>query len=212
MPPKRRMKEDRQAHWQSVYASKSETEVSWFENIPAVSLDLIRRSGAGKDTSIIDIGGGASRLVDALVDDGYRAVSVLDLSRQALSIAQTRLGPRAAQVRWLEADVSEWEPPQQYELWHDRAAFHFLTEPDDRRAYVDRVMRGVSPNGQVIIATFALNGPDRCSGLPVIRYDADLLKSTLGDAFELAESRPHEHRTPWGSLQRFQFSRFRKLR
>jgi hypothetical protein len=150
--------------------------------------------------------------VDALLDDGYAAVSVLDLSRQAMSIAQTRLGPRAAQVRWLQADVTKWKPPQKYGLWHDRASFHFLTDPDDRRAYVERVMQGVSPNGQIIIATFALDGPDRCSGLPVIRYDADLLKATLGDAFELAETRPHEHRTPGGSIQRFQFSRFRKLR
>lgn len=203
---------DRRAHWQGVYASKNETEVSWFEQLPAVSLDLIQRSGADRDTPIIDVGGGASRLVDALLDNGYRAISVLDLSPEALSIDQKRLGSRAAQVRWIDADITEWEPAQEYGLWHDRAAFHFLTDPQDRHAYVERLMRGVSPGGQVIIGTFALDGPDRCSGLPVMRYDTDSLQRSLGDAFALEETRPHDHRTPGGGIQRFQFSRFRKLR
>jgi SAM-dependent methyltransferase len=202
----------RQAHWQRVYAAKNEAALSWFEQVPAVSLDLIQRSGADKDTSIIDIGAGASHLVDALLDRGYRAISVLDLSQEALSIARTRLGPRAAQIRWVETDITKWEPADQYGLWHDRAAFHFLTDPNDRRAYVERLTRAVSPDGQVIIGTFGLDGPDRCSGLPVMRYDADSLKRTLGNAFELNETRPYEHRTPWGSIQRFQFSRFRRLR
>lgn len=203
---------DRQAHWQSVYSSKDETEVSWFEQSPAISLDLIRRSGAHSGTSIIDIGGGASRLVDALLDGGYRTISVLDLSEKALSVARARLGPRASQVRWIEADVTRWEPEQRYDLWHDRAAFHFLTDPNDRAAYVERLMRGTSPGAQVIIGTFAFEGPERCSGLPVVRHDANSLKQALGESFELEETRPYEHRTPWGSFQRFQFSRFSKLR
>lgn len=203
---------DRQAHWQSVYSSKDETEVSWFEQSPAISLDLIRRSGAHSGTSIIDIGGGASRLVDALLDGGYRTISVLDLSEKALSVARARLGPRASQVRWIEADVTRWEPEQRYDLWHDRAAFHFLTDPNDRAAYVERLMRGTSPGAQVIIGTFAFEGPERCSGLPVVRHDANSLKQALGESFELEGTRPYEHRTPWGSFQRFQFSRFSKLR
>jgi ubiquinone/menaquinone biosynthesis C-methylase UbiE len=203
---------DRQAHWQSVYSSKDETELSWFEQSPAISLDLIRRSGAHSGTSIIDIGGGASRLVDALLDGGYRTISVLDLSEKALSVARARLGPRASQVRWIEADVTRWEPEQRYDLWHDRAAFHFLTDPNDRAAYVERLMRGTSPGAQVIIGTFAFEGPERCSGLPVVRHDANSLKQALGESFELEETRPYEHRTPWGSFQRFQFSRFSKLR
>ncbi len=201
---------DRQAHWQGVYGSKGEAEVSWFEQTPSISLDLIRRSGAHEDASIIDIGGGASRLVDALLDNGYRAISVLDLSGNALSAAKKRLGSRSAQVTWIEADVTTWEPPQKYDVWHDRAAFHFLTESDDRQAYVDRLIRGVLSGGKVIIGTFALDGPDRCSGLPIVRYDADSLKRTLGETFELEETRPYEHPTPWGSIQKFQFSRFRK--
>jgi trans-aconitate methyltransferase len=203
---------DRQAHWQGVYSSKNETEVSWFEQSPAMSLDLIRRSGAHSGTSIIDIGGGASRLVDALLDEGYRAISVLDLSDKALSVARARLGPRASQVRWIAADATRWEPEQKYDLWHDRAAFHFLTDPDERRAYVERLLRATSPGAQVIIGTFAPDGPERCSGLPVARHDANSLQQALGDSFELEETRPYEHKTPWGSGQRFQFSRFRKLR
>ena len=203
---------DRQAHWQGVYSSKNETEVSWFEESPAISLDLIRRSGAHSGTSIIDVGGGASRLVDALLENGYRTISILDLSEKALSVARARLGPRASEVRWIEADVTRWEPEQKYDLWHDRAAFHFLIDPNDSRAYVERLMQGTSAGAQVIIGTFALDGPERCSGLPVARHDANSLKQALGKAFELEETRPYEHKTPWGSIQRFQFSRFRKSR
>jgi hypothetical protein len=203
---------DRQTHWQGVYSSKNETEVSWFEQSPVISLELIRRSEVDTGASIIDIGGGASRLVDALLDDGYRAISILDLSGKALSVARTRLGPRASQVTWIESDVTQWEPEQKYDLWHDRAAFHFLTDPTERRAYVERLTRGTSPGSQVIVGTFALDGPDRCSGLPVARHDANSLKQVLGESFELKETRPFEHRTPGGGIQRFQFSRFRKLR
>ena len=203
---------DRRAHWQGVYSSKNETEVSWFEQSPTLSLDLIRRSGAHSGTAIIDIGGGASRLVDALLQNGYRAVSVLDLSEMALSVARVRLGPSASQVRWIEADVTQWEPEQKYDLWHDRAAFHFLTDPNDRCDYVERLTRATSSGAQVIIGTFALDGPDGCSGLPVARHDANSLKQALGESFQLEETRPYGHRTPGGSIQRFQFSRFRKLR
>jgi SAM-dependent methyltransferase len=203
---------DRRAHWQDVYSSKDETEVSWFEQSPAISLDLIRRAGAHSGTSIVDIGGGASRLVDALLEHGYQSVSVLDISEQALSVARARLRARASQVRWIEADVTRWEPEQKYGLWHDRAAFHFLTDPNDRRAYVERLMRATSSGAQVIIGTFALDGPDRCSGLPVTRHDVVSLEQAIGASFEREETRPYEHRTPGGGIQRFQFSRFRKLR
>jgi SAM-dependent methyltransferase len=203
---------DRRAHWQDVYSSKDETEVSWFEQSPAISLDLIRRAGAHSGTSIVDIGGGASRLVDALLEHGYQSVSVLDISEQALSVARARLRARASQVRWIEADVTRWEPEQKYGLWHDRAAFHFLTDPKDRSAYAERLMRATSSGAQVIIGTFAPDGPDRCSGLPVTRHDVNSLEQAIGASFEREETRPYEHRTPGGGIQRFQFSRFRKLR
>jgi SAM-dependent methyltransferase len=206
------MTEDRQAHWQDVYGSKGETEVSWFEEVPSVSLGLIKRSCARPDASIIDIGGGASRLVDTLLDNGFQKVSVLDLSEAGLEAARARVGLRASRVRWLVADVTAWDAPdQEYDVWHDRAAFHFLTESQHREAYVKRLHRALRPEGRVIVGTFALDGPERCSGLPVARYDAKSLQNTLGASFGLEESLLHDHRTPWGGVQRFQFSRFRKL-
>jgi SAM-dependent methyltransferase len=202
---------NRRAHWQQVYTTKAEGEVSWFEDHPAVSLELIRATGVAKDAAIIDVGGGASRLVDALLREGYSAVTVLDLSEHALATAKARLGDRRDAVQWIAADVTNWTPATMFQVWHDRAAFHFLTEPVDRAAYVARVLRALGVGGHLIIGTFALDGPERCSGLPVVRYDAASLAATLGGGFELAETRPHEHLTPMGHVQRFQFSRFRRI-
>jgi SAM-dependent methyltransferase len=203
---------DRQAHWENVYTTKSESEVSWFEESPTISLDLIRATRVDLDAPIIDIGGGASRLVDTLIDDGFEAVAILDLSKTALAAARARLGGRGIKVRWIVENVTTWQPSETYEVWHDRAAFHFLTEPKDRAAYAERVARAVCPGGHVIIGTFAPDGPERCSGLPVVRHDAASLGEVLGGAFELMESRRHAHQTPAGATQRFQFSRFRRSR
>jgi SAM-dependent methyltransferase len=201
---------DRQDHWEKFYQTKGEREVSWFQESPAISLDLIRATGVTRIASIIDIGGGASRLIDALLDAGFETLTVLDLSEKALATSKARLGARAARVRWLAADVTMWEPAETYDVWHDRAAFHFLTDAKDRAAYAACVLRAVRPGGHVIIGTFALDGPERCSGLPVVRYDAALLGAVLGSAFSLVESRKDAHQTPMGTLQRFQFSRFRR--
>ena len=201
----------RQAHWEKVYASKRENEVSWFQENPAPSLDLIAKAVAVTG-SVIDVGGGASRLVDALIENGFRAVTVLDLSDAALMVSKSRLGSRADQVQWVVADVTEWEPQGlAYDIWHDRAAFHFLTEERDRMAYVARLIKAIKSGGHAIIGTFAPDGPERCSGLPVARYDAQSLGRAVGDAFELIETLRHEHRTPWGSEQHFQFSLFRRV-
>ncbi len=201
----------RQAHWENVYATKDEHTVSWFQERPDISLDLIRATGVKTSASIIDIGGGASRLVDALIDEGFEAITVLDLSEKALTTSKARLGARGAHVQWVVADITTWEPPQSYDVWHDRAALHFLTDPKDRAAYAERVSRAVRPGGHVIIGTFALDGSERCSGLPIVRYDAASLGKILGPSFELIESKRHEHHTPAGAIQRFQFSRFRRL-
>ena len=201
----------RQAHWENVYRTKGENEVSWFQESPTISLDLIRATGVAADASILDVGGGTSRLVDALLDEGFEALAVLDLSEQALAKAKTRLGARAGSVRWIAGDVTTWEPSQSYDIWHDRAAFHFLTEPADRAAYAQRVSRAVRPGGHVIIGTFALDGPERCSGLPVVRHDGRSLADILGRSFALIESRRHDHQTPMGGMQRFQFTRFRRI-
>jgi 2-polyprenyl-3-methyl-5-hydroxy-6-metoxy-1,4-benzoquinol methylase len=202
--------EQRQSHWQTVYRTKGEREVSWFQESPAISLELIHATGVGPDASVIDIGGGASRLVDALLAEGFRSVSVLDVSEQALSIARGRLGPRGAGVDWIVADITAWRPARTYDVWHDRAVFHFLTEPADRAAYAARVRDAVRPSGHVIVGTFAPDGPERCSGLPVMRHDAASIGAVLGDAFQPIESRRHDHRTPGGNIQHFQFSRFKR--
>jgi SAM-dependent methyltransferase len=201
---------NRGAHWENVYRTKGEREVSWFQETPSISLELIRSAGATRHSAIVDIGGGASRLVDALVDEGYEAVTVLDLSESALAASKTRLGQTAARVTWIVADVVRWIPLQGYDIWHDRAAFHFLTDAADRTAYVACLREALRPCGYAIIATFALDGPERCSGLPVIRYDAASLGEVLGSDFSLVETRHHDHHTPMGSTQRFQFSVFRR--
>ena len=201
---------NRQAHWQNVYKEKGENQVSWFQERPTISLELIEAVGAKADSAIIDIGGGASRLVDALTEEGYRDLTVLDLSESAVSIAKTRLGQSAAMVKWIVADVTQWEPASRYDLWHDRAAFHFLTEASDRTAYIDRLTKALRLGGHAIIGTFALDGPERCSSLPVIRYDAAQLAALLTPAFTLVGMRRHEHKTPWGAIQQFQFGVFRR--
>jgi trans-aconitate methyltransferase len=200
----------RQAHWEHVYTTKGENEVSWFQQSPAPSLDLIVQAGATHESAIIDIGGGASRLVDNLVEQGFENVTVLDLSGAALAAAQSRLGAGARRVSWIVADATTWEPAREYDIWHDRAAFHFLTDVDDRAAYIDRLGRGLRIGGHAIIATFALDGPEKCSGLSVARYDSASLGQTLGAAFDLIHTERREHMTPWGSSQAFQFSVFRR--
>ena len=200
---------DRKAHWETVYRDKSETQVSWFQESPALSLELISALAPAPDAAIIDMGGGASRLVDALVAHGYGDVTVLDLSQGALQAAQARLGA-AHGVEWIAADATDWRPHRTYDLWHDRAAFHFLTSPEDRARYIQRLTEALAPGGHAIIATFAPDGPDRCSGLPIVRYDAAALSAELGEVFTLMDTCTHAHSTPWGSVQRFQFSVFRR--
>jgi len=203
---------DRHAHWENVYLTNSERAVGWFEETPAISLELIHATGVDTGASIIDVGGGASRLVDALIDQGYEAITVLDLSEQALAASRARLGSKGRRVQWIAADVTTWEPPQRYDVWHDRAALHFLTDPKEQAAYAERVSRAVRVGGHVIVGTFAPDGPERCSGLPVVRHDATTLTTLLGSSFALIETRRHDHRTPTGTTQKYQFSRFRRTR
>ncbi|MDF0498546.1 class I SAM-dependent methyltransferase [Bradyrhizobium yuanmingense] len=201
---------DRSTHWDHVYATKGEAEVSWYQDSPATSLAMIRAAGPDRDTAIIDVGSGASRLVDALLQDGYRDIAVLDLSANALEAAKKRIGQAASTVDWIVADATTWRPTRTYDVWHDRAAFHFLTDPRDRAAYVQRLRSAVKPGGHVIIATFAPDGPEKCSCLPVQRHDSASLAAELGPEFELIETRSETHHTPWDSTQAFQFSRFRR--
>jgi SAM-dependent methyltransferase len=203
------LNENRQAHWEGVYTHRSESEVSWFQENPALSIEMIKQVGATTASAIIDIGGGASRLVDNLIDRDFEDVTVLDLSEAALEATKARLGIGAKQVQWIVVDATVWEPIKAYDIWHDRAAFHFLTEDRDRAAYVARLERALKVGGYAIIATFALDGPERCSGLSVVRYDPASLGETLGQSFQLVDARRHAHATPWGTEQSFQFSVFR---
>lgn len=198
-------------HWNHVYETKTSDSVSWFQEHAEQSLRLIRATGVPASASIIDVGGGASTLVDDLLLDGYHSLSVLDLSAKALAAAQQRLGPRASEVRWIEADITRATlPAHAYDIWHDRAVFHFLTTPEQRRAYVDTVLRAVKPGGHVIVATFAEDGPLQCSGLPVMRYSANGLHTEFGAPFTLLQHEREEHLTPSGSVQRFVYCYCRK--
>lgn len=202
---------DRHAHWENVYSTKSEADVSWFQETPAISLELLALAGAKPADAVIDIGGGASRLVDSLLARGFTNLAVLDLSEAALAAARARLGSKGDDVEWIAADATTWKPREAaYDIWHDRAAFHFLTAPGDLAAYIERLKRGLRMGGHVIMGTFAPDGPEKCSGLPVVRHDADSLGRLLGQGFALVDHRRHEHATPWGSIQKFQFSTFQR--
>ena len=201
---------DAKRHWNEVYASKPVTEASWYQEHAQASLRLIAATGIAPDGAIVDVGGGASTLVDDLLARGYSNLSVLDLSAAALQVAQARLGPLAANVHWIEADVTHAALPQHaYDVWHDRAVFHFLTDAQARARYVETVTRSVKPGGHVIVATFADDGPDMCSGLPVVRYSAQQLQAAFGDAFVLQHHEKESHVTPGGPVQSFVYCHFR---
>lgn len=191
-------------HWEKVYTSKATDAVSWFQTHAELSLELIQTTGVGQQAYIIDVGGGASTLVDDLVADGYRDLTVLDLSAAALGEARKRLGAKGDKVQWLEADVTKVVlPAQHYDIWHDRAVFHFLTTQQQREDYVRTVFQSVKPGGHVIIATFAEDGPEQCSGLPVMRYGAEELHDEFGDSFTLLKHQKEAHQTPFGTVQQF---------
>ncbi|GHE06045.1 NodS-like protein [Defluviimonas sp. 20V17] len=206
------MNETRKDHWECIYGSKSEGELSWHQDTPEISLELAELAGVTPSHRVIDVGGGASRFVDGLIARGIRDISVLDLSQAALDAQRARLGPRGADVAWIVADITTWSPERVYDLWHDRAVFHFLVEPSDRAAYLERLSRALRTGGHAIIATFAPDGPEKCSGLPVIRYSPETLADVLGPDYKLTAQRYQKHETPSGLVQSFQFSVFRKTR
>ena len=195
---------NREKHWDSIYRTKPPTAVSWYQPEARLSLELISRVAPNLDDPVLDVGGGASTLVDGLLASGYRDVTVMDLAAAALDRAQDRLGERAAGVRWIVADVLEAPlPAASCAVWHDRAGFHFLTDPRDRARYVAQVQRVVRPGGHVIVASFGPEAPSQCSGLEVVRYSPDGLHAEFGSAFQLLESTKEDHRTPAGAVQPF---------
>jgi len=197
----------RRAHWERAYSEKADNQMGWYQPSPRVSLELLARTGVDRDARIIDVGGGASRLVDGLLDKGVCRITVLDIAEAALERAKQRLGPRAAMVTWVVGDITTWTPSSAYQVWHDRATFHFLVRPEDREAYRRSLLAALRPDGQAIIGTFASDGPEQCSGLPVVRYEPAVLAAELGPGFRLVETVREAHVTPGGKVQRFQFSR-----
>ncbi len=200
---------DAHAYWNKIYLTKREAELSWLETLPAESIRMIEAAGVTAKSCVIDIGGGDSRLVDLLAAKGLTCLAVFDVSEAALARARMRLG-EIVTVKWVAADVTGDWTIEPMDIWHDRAVFHFLVDARERAAYRAHLSRTLRPGGSAIIATFALDGPTRCSGLPVARYSPETLSAELGDEFDLLESRTHAHRTPWGSTQSFQYSRFRR--
>ncbi len=201
----------KKSHWETVYATKASESVSWYQPHAKLSLDWIQGLGVARDVAIIDVGGGASTLADDLLAAGYQNLTILDLSGAALNLTLKRLGPDAAKVTWREADVTTTALPQHaYDIWHDRAVFHFLTEHSERQAYTQQLLHAVKPGGHVIIATFGLNGPTRCSGLPIVQYSAEALQKELGPQFQLLEHANERHVTPSGAEQSFIYCHFIK--
>jgi SAM-dependent methyltransferase len=199
-------------HWGKVYTTRATDAVSWFQPHADFSVNLINATGVSHDGSIIDVGGGASTLVDDLLANGYTNLSVLDLSAAALAAPQKRLGSRASKVQWIESDITKANlPDYRFDVRHDRAVFHFLTSPEDRAAYVRTVVHSVKPGGHVIVATFAEDGPNQCSGLPVIRYRADELHAEFGESFLLLHHEKEAHHTPSGTVQQFVYCYCRRM-
>ena len=201
---------DRKSHWENVYDKKTPQEVSWYQIEPKRSLELIASTGISHAAKIIDVGGGASVLVDKLLYQGFRDLTVLDVSSKALDYAKERLLNVAVAVKWIEADVTEFQSPQQYDLWHDRAVFHFLTDSEDRKKYMQNLNKALTSGGHVIIAAFSIDGPPKCSGLTVERYNAEKLSDMLGDGFDLIKSVNEVHMTPWNTEQTFTYFCFIK--
>jgi hypothetical protein len=202
---------DCRAHWDATYTAKADTEVSWYQPSPERSVGLIESAAANRSDSIIDVGGGASRLVDALLADGYSDLTVLDVSDVALGRSQARLGALAEKVSWLVADITQFQPPRIWHVWHDRAVFHFLIDTGAQDAYVAALKRGTAAGSAVILATFALTGPERCSGLPVQRYSSASLAARLGREFELYADAAETHPTPFGTHQEFVYAAFKRV-
>jgi SAM-dependent methyltransferase len=197
------MNETRKQHWEDVYATKAPDEVSWFQPVPAQSLYLIEATGIGHDEPVLDAGGGASTLVDSLLERGFTDLTVLDISAAALAASRSRLGDKADRVTWIHTDVTEFVTHRRFALWHDRAVFHFLTSAADRQRYVDAVRNALRPDGHLVLSTFGPDGPLRCSGLEIRRYGVERLREIFDDDFTLRQHRLDEHRTPGGAIQQF---------
>jgi 2-polyprenyl-3-methyl-5-hydroxy-6-metoxy-1,4-benzoquinol methylase len=200
----------RKEHWENIYSNKKMNEVSWFQQEPTTSLALIQKNTQSKDDAIIDIGGGDGFLVDNLLELGYTNITVLDISANAINKAKERLGINADKVKWIVSDITEFIPAEQYDIWHDRAVFHFLNQEQEIEYYKVLVDENISDNGHFILATFADDGPEKCSGLEVCKYSEKDMENSFSTIFKVKESFKYKHLTPFGAIQNFTFSVFRK--
>jgi 2-polyprenyl-3-methyl-5-hydroxy-6-metoxy-1,4-benzoquinol methylase len=201
---------NRKTHWENIYQSKAATEVSWYQPTPETSLGFLSESNLPATAKIIDIGGGDSFLVDNLLDRGYHDITVLDISETAIQRAKQRLGERAGKVKWIVADVTDFKPTEQYDFWHDRAAFHFLTQPDEISGYINTVNQFINLGGILVIGTFSERGPDKCSGIEIRKYSETDLTQLLTSNFERVKCITTDHKTPFGTIQNFTFCSFRR--
>ncbi len=204
------MEQNRKNHWEHIYQTKQPHEVSWTQEIPATSLKFIDRAKLSKDAEIIDIGGGDSKFVDFLVERGFKKITVLDISKQALKRAKKRLGEKAKNVNWIEADINDFAPENNYDFWHDRAAFHFLTTEKEIEVYVKKASKALNNKGLMTIGTFSNNGPKKCSGLEISRYTEESLSETLAISFKKINCVLEDHVTPFQTTQNFLFCSFKK--
>ncbi|WP_291118896.1 class I SAM-dependent methyltransferase [Flavobacterium sp. UBA6135] len=202
---------DRKKHWESIYQTKELKDVSWFEPTPKTSLDFIKHYNLPITAKIIDIGGGDSFLVDHLLDNGYQDITVLDISEAAIDKAKLRLGERSNQVKWIVTDVTKFTPTEQYDFWHDRAAFHFLTDETEISNYLSTVQKSITPTGILVIATFSEQGPEKCSGISIKQYSEKTMAERLSKQFEKLQCKTIDHKTPFDTIQNFVFCSFRKL-
>lgn len=198
---------DRKLHWETIYEKKQPNEVSWTQEVPKISLDFIHACNLDKKSSIIDVGGGESKLVDFLLEEGFENITVLDISAHAIDRAKKRLGDKAGKVNWIVSDILEFAPSQNYDCWHDRAAFHFLTNPDEIRTYVDLVNQYVNKN--LVIGTFSTEGPLKCSGLEITQYNESSLQNAF-NSFSKIQCKTENHTTPFNTQQNFIFCSFQK--
>lgn len=198
-------------HWEDVYKTKCSTDVSWYESDPQKSFDLIVGAASNSLGRVIDIGGGQSFLVDRLLDAGFEHVAVLDISQTAIEATKARLGERASQVEWIVADITRRDSLGDFDVWHDRAVFHFITDPGDRRHYVELLKRSLPIGGHFVVGTFATGGPEKCSGLPICQYDAARMQAELGPSFEPVECSEYLHTTPTGKPQQFFFGTYKRV-
>jgi len=210
MPEHRIPKHDPGSHWDAVYTSRDYSLLSWHQVYPLESLELIEVSGISADSPVIDVGGGSSLLADCLLHQGYGNISVLDCSSEALQLARTRLGSMAEEIKWIVADIRHFRPEKKYMLWHDRAVFHFMVAQDDRKKYIETLDASLDENGHIVIGTFALGGPPRCSGLDVMRYDETLVSEVFAPAFMVVSTMFARHRTSTGERQDFMFFYLRR--